>query len=270
MKKINLVAAIALAISATSSQAVVLNFGNSTTDAVQGTDFNFANCNAIDFAAGAEFRMCDPSNVALAGGRPLQYDTINGTESWTFNADGIMTDVSNTGIAQAVSPTIISYQAGSPIQPATPDSAVALDQGAIYFGNTVSFLAPTLGSDAGNLYGEGQYTKIDETSFELFFPVLEGRWAGTFITMGLVDNAGITFYGTTDGTNFSMWAEHIGLVGEDVSFTGVFDYWTAQWYYTGTIDGFSPPSTVPVPAAVWLFGSGILGLAGVARRRKML
>jgi hypothetical protein len=26
-------------------------------------------------------------------------------------------------------------------------------------------------------------------------------------------------------------------------------------------------SAVPVPAAVWLFGSGVLGLVGVARRR---
>ncbi|MDT8283315.1 MAG: VPLPA-CTERM sorting domain-containing protein [Gammaproteobacteria bacterium] len=29
------------------------------------------------------------------------------------------------------------------------------------------------------------------------------------------------------------------------------------------------PSAVPVPAAVWLFGSGLLGLVGVARRRKL-
>jgi hypothetical protein len=28
------------------------------------------------------------------------------------------------------------------------------------------------------------------------------------------------------------------------------------------------PPDVPIPAAVWLFGSGLLGLAGVARRRK--
>ncbi len=36
----------------------------------------------------------------------------------------------------------------------------------------------------------------------------------------------------------------------------------------GTIQSFSGTiTTVPVPAAVWLFGSGLLGLAGVARRR---
>jgi hypothetical protein len=31
---------------------------------------------------------------------------------------------------------------------------------------------------------------------------------------------------------------------------------------------FQPPAAVPVPAAVWLFGSGLLGLVGVARRKK--
>ena len=30
----------------------------------------------------------------------------------------------------------------------------------------------------------------------------------------------------------------------------------------------TPVSAIPVPAAVWLFGSGLVGLAGVARRRK--
>lgn len=35
-----------------------------------------------------------------------------------------------------------------------------------------------------------------------------------------------------------------------------------------TPDVCPPPAAVPVPAAVWLFGSGLVGLAGIARRRK--
>jgi hypothetical protein len=33
-------------------------------------------------------------------------------------------------------------------------------------------------------------------------------------------------------------------------------------------DGYEPPSAVPVPAAVWLFGSGLLGLVGIGRRAR--
>jgi len=39
----------------------------------------------------------------------------------------------------------------------------------------------------------------------------------------------------------------------------------------GPFTGFSPyfkVNTVPIPAAAWLFGSGLLGLVGVARRRR--
>lgn len=28
-----------------------------------------------------------------------------------------------------------------------------------------------------------------------------------------------------------------------------------------------PPAMVPIPAALWLFGSGLLGLAGLARKK---
>jgi hypothetical protein len=34
---------------------------------------------------------------------------------------------------------------------------------------------------------------------------------------------------------------------------------------TGTLEAAGAP--VPLPAAIWLFGSGLLGLAGIGRRR---
>ena len=37
---------------------------------------------------------------------------------------------------------------------------------------------------------------------------------------------------------------------------------------TTTVSDFSAPSAIPVPAAVWLFGSGLIGLVGIARRKK--
>jgi len=41
---------------------------------------------------------------------------------------------------------------------------------------------------------------------------------------------------------------------------------TSGWFGGGTT--VVPPSDVPVPAAVWLFGSGLMGLVGIARRRR--
>ena len=43
---------------------------------------------------------------------------------------------------------------------------------------------------------------------------------------------------------------------------------TTVAYYLHLEGGISDAAVIPVPAAVWLFGSGLLGLVGVARRRK--
>lgn len=42
---------------------------------------------------------------------------------------------------------------------------------------------------------------------------------------------------------------------------------TSAWIAGGG-DALSPPQAIPIPAAAWLFGSGLLGLAGIARRRR--
>ena len=75
--------------------------------------------------------------------------------------------------------------------------------------------------------------------------------------------------------NLSGWALDEWTVGDQSGrvehlklLTGAFDLGgvSSVKYFTATADGFA---VVPVPAAVWLFGSGLIGLVGLARRKRV-
>jgi hypothetical protein len=91
------------------------------------------------------------------------------------------------------------------------------------------------------------------TSFDIsaFF----ANWNGTDFNQGS-SAATLTTSNCVAGTcDFTMsWTSLI--VG------GPFGGNTGSWILNGTV------SAIPVPAAVWLLGSGLVGLVGVARRRK--
>ncbi len=75
-----------------------------------------------------------------------------------------------------------------------------------------------------------------------------------FVTIGDIDSS-ISFY------QAYLAADYVtGLVRE------LPNVWTLT--SAGELTYAAPVSAVPVPAAVWLFGSGLLGLVSVARRRK--
>ena len=73
-----------------------------------------------------------------------------------------------------------------------------------------------------------------------------GGWMGTIVSTGNIN-----------GDNWTGFS--------NVQFSEVFDVSITCSDAAGT--GCNAPA-IPVPAAVWLFGSGLLGLVGVARRRK--
>jgi len=56
----------------------------------------------------------------------------------------------------------------------------------------------------------------------------------------------------------------LGPIQMAYSVAGQINYWVAA---PGDFDYFNV-TAVPVPAAVWLFGSGLLGLVGIAKRKK--
>lgn len=116
------------------------------------------------------------------------------------------------------------------------------------------YLDPTLFFPSQNGIG------IDPTWYEGRADMSNGPWSST-----LALNA----YGYTpslpDWPNGYETAFHVG--------NSVADNVTGIWITSGPIPASyfvepPPPSSVPIPAAAWLLGSGLLGLAGVARKRK--
>ena len=123
----------------------------------------------------------------------------------------------------------------------------------------------------GTTFGPGSYT----------FDTIEGG-VYTGVQVGAGQIGGHILFDWNTATNIdviNVW--DVSTVGNTTTYTS-----TAVTSGSGTnavpglamIDGafpgfsanfnFSTTSAVPVPAAVWLFGSGLLGLVGVARRKK--
>lgn len=65
--------------------------------------------------------------------------------------------------------------------------------------------------------------------------------------------------------------ELTGLPMDDASYSltnTAFTYGSGDIGTPGAAGSFIPPAAVPVPAAAWLFGSGLAGLIGIGRKRK--
>ncbi len=75
----------------------------------------------------------------------------------------------------------------------------------------------------------------------------------TFLNIGQIDNS-VAFYSAL-----------VNMTTFDPVLTKLPNVWKLT--KAGDLT-YAPVSSVPVPAAVWLFGSGLLGLVSVARRRK--
>ena len=111
-----------------------------------------------------------------------------------------------------------------------------------------------MGVDNFQADGDGRYDILFD------FPPPPGQQAARF-------NAGEDLVYTITGTgltadSFNFFAAPGGGFGPYLS--------VARFQQTGPLqEGSDWVGAVPVPAAVWLFGSGLLGLVGVARRKRV-
>ena len=244
MKKTVFAASLGLALgSVTVAEAdtLVLTF----TDSPANTALAGA-CSGISWTAGREFRMCDPSGVALGGGLPAQKDSIIGGETYSLDTSSGLTGVTGTPGNPGTTWAGTGSFPGS-AAPVTSSNAT-WQQPAGFFGANFNFLAPTAGSLAGTAYGGiatyvGTNPPTNGATLVRFIkaPVLEAQWAGTWFPLGQA-SGGITFYANITGAStvglvttftFEMFANELIDVTEAPGSAG-FAGWTAQWHQAGT------------------------------------
>jgi hypothetical protein len=182
------------------------------------------------------------SFLTSAGSDPLSYGIIGGAYSGALGAGQrpqgkvrmvASSPVENSVLTNLQSQLVNATPSGLNVDVQTLNinlgAANSTNQGV--FGTPISAGGPVL-----NLYGGG----LDQTG-------LTGVVPGTAVTLYGVTGNGIAGASTTA---FSLGTLNFSLANDTLTFTG---------------NGGTAP--VPLPAAVWLLGSGLLGLAGVGRRR---
>jgi hypothetical protein len=180
--------------------------------------------------------------LTAAGSDALSYGIIGGAYSGTLGTAQRPTGKVRV-IASSQNQSSVLTNLESQIVNATPSglnvdvNSLNLNLGAANSTNQGVFGTSTsAGGTALNLYAGG----LDMTG-------LNGVTPGSAVTL-----YGVTGNGTGSGstTAFSLGTAVFSLSNDTLTFTG----------NTGN-------TPVPLPAAVWLLGSGLLGLAGVGRRR---
>lgn len=149
---------------------------------------------------------------------------------------------------------------------------------------SATFDAEVNNDDSNGFFGIGKYSHgymsfdaINEPTLEISSATLTVKTNsnGFFDELWTLDNhfPYVTYIGKLDGgvDVFELSSKLFDEVLAGISFKAIFSKISEDVFWASlTVDGkYCPPvSEVPVPAAMWLFGSGLVGFTALRRRKK--
>ncbi|HUI62417.1 MAG TPA: VPLPA-CTERM sorting domain-containing protein [Steroidobacteraceae bacterium] len=175
------------------------------------------------------------------------------------NVTGTLWDITagkGTGNASTAGTYLISSQT----QTTAGDTASQIDGAISGLASQYGFLK----TKSGNTFASSTTGSVVTTS-------ADSEWAAS-TAQGSGNLSEIDTQFASDGTSTSsvLYFDQLTTDGSTASGSVLSGFWTltfdALTATTATLT-WTPTSTVPLPAAVWLLGSGLLGLAGIGRRR---
>lgn len=245
MKKIALCSAVVLASSVASvAQAAVYNISSNVTD------------NEVMLGISSNLPGPNPTDLSISGWVDI---TLDGVGGYTINSGEITWDGSITFNPTPSNQTTVFFN----------NSTNAWADGVLFDGSTTGSIsystdggAETVldlaASPASALVGGGNAFGIPQAGLQLLGGTINGDGSITVGLCGTADAVGFadTTPGVCDGTYVGDNVMNVTVLGN-----------AANVYLAGDIT-LTEASAVPVPAAAWLFGSALLGLAGIGRKRK--
>jgi hypothetical protein len=230
-----------------------------------GTTYVAALSQTVGNNTGSYFTTTDSNNTSATKGSII--GTIYGDANFSYNYSG------DTALQSFISAANGSIQWGL-IGAAYPSTASLPDdtRGDVLLVSTGtnSTILGVAGSSVGNGIPAGYEDDLDNINVQTF-DSYHGTANGFTCTPSSNGNANCDLYanGVDEAEPIGTGQSVYGLAASGKG--GSYDYLIGTVTFNGSslvFTGETQAGAVPLPAAAWLFGSGLLGLLGVARRRE--